>query len=35
MSLLMISEILGSLVNTFTASDKYSLRNSESLPQPV
>ena len=29
MSLLVLSEILGLFVNTLTADDKYSLRNSE------
>ena len=31
---LLISEILGLFVNTLTADDKYSLRNSENLPRP-
>ena len=31
----MISEILGLLVNTLTADDKYSLRNSENLSQQI
>ena len=35
MFLLVICEILGVCVNTFTADDKYSLRNSENLPQPI
>ena len=32
MSLLVIFEILGLFVNTLTADDKYSLRNTENLP---
>ena len=35
MSLLVISEILGLFVNTLAADDKYSLRKSENLPQPI
>ena len=35
MSLLAIWEILGVFVNTLTADDKYSLRNSENLLQPI
>ena len=35
MSLLVISEILGLFVNTLTADDKYSCRNSENLRQPI
>ena len=35
MSLLVISGILGLFVNTFTANDKYSLRNKENLPQTI
>ena len=32
--MLEISQILGLLVNSLTANDKYSLRNSENLAQP-
>ena len=32
---LSISEILGVLVNTLTADNKYSLRNMEDLPEPI
>ena len=35
MSLLLISEILGLFVNAVTVDDKYSLRNSENLPQKI
>ena len=35
MSLLVICEILGHCVNTLTADDKYSVRNSENLPEPI
>ena len=35
MSLLVISKILGLFVNTLTADDKYSFRNSENLRQPI
>ena len=35
MSPLVISEVLALFVNTLTADDKYSLRNSENLGQPV
>ena len=35
MSLLVISKILGLFVNTLTVDDKYSLRNSENLRQPI
>ena len=35
MSLLVTFEILGLLVNTLTSYDKYSLRNSKNLPQPI
>ena len=35
MSLLVICEILLNFVNTFTAHDKYSFPNSETLPQPI
>ena len=35
MALLMISEILGLFVNTLTADDKHSLRNSDDLLQPI
>ena len=35
MSLLLIFEILGILVNTLTTDERYSLRNSEKLPQPI
>ena len=35
MFLLVISEILGLLVNTLTVDNKYSLSNSENLPQPI
>ena len=35
MSLLVISKILGLFVNALTADDKYSLRNSEDLQQPI
>ena len=34
LSVLEISQILGLLVNSLTANDKYSLRNSENLTQP-
>ena len=35
MPLLVICEILGHFVNTLTPDDKYSLRNSEPLLQPI
>ena len=35
MSLLVISEILGLLVDTWTVDDKYSLRKSENLLKPI
>ena len=35
MPLLVICEILGLLTNTLNADDKYSLRNRESLLQPI
>ena len=35
LSLLVISGILGLFVDTLTADEKYSPRNSESLPQPI
>ena len=35
MTLLVISEILGLFVSTLNADDKYSLRNSNNLPQPI
>ena len=35
MSLLVIGQILGLFVNTLTPDDKYSLRNSEFLLQPI
>ena len=35
MSPLVICEILGLLVNTLTAEDKYSACNGENLPQPI
>ena len=35
MSLLVICEILGLFISTFTADDKYFLHNSENLPQPI
>ena len=35
MSLLVICEILGHSVNTLTIDEKYSLRNSELLLQPI
>ena len=35
MSLLVICEILGLFVNTLTAHDKYSIRNTENLSQPI
>ena len=35
MSLLLIFEILGILVNTLTTDERYSLCNSEKLPQPI
>ena len=35
MSLLVISEILGLFVNTLTADDKHSCRNSKNLRQPI
>ena len=35
MSLLVICEILGLFVNTFTTNDKYCLRNSDNLLQPI
>ena len=35
MSLLVISEFLRLFVNTLTADDKYSLRNTENLYQPI
>ena len=34
-SLLVTREILGLFVNTSTADEKYSPRNSENLPQPI
>ena len=34
-ALLSICEILGLFINTLTADDKYFLRNSENLPQPI
>ena len=33
--ILVISEPLGLFVKTFTADDKYSLRNSENMKQPI
>ena len=33
MSLLLVFEVLGLFVNTLTAENKFSLRNSENLPQ--
>ena len=35
MSLLMICEILGLFVDTLTADDKYCVRSSKNLPQPI
>ena len=35
MSLSVISEVLGLFVDTLTADDKYYLRNTGNLPQPV
>ena len=35
MSLLVICGILGLFINTLTEDDKYFLRNSENLPQPI
>ena len=35
MSLFVICEILGLFVNTFTTNDKYCLRNSDNLLQPI
>ena len=35
MYLLVICEIVGLFFNTLVADDKYSLRNSEKLPQPI
>ena len=35
MSLLVISEILGLLVNTLTSNEEYSPHNSENLRQPI
>ena len=35
MSLFVICELLGLFVNTLTANDKYSLRDSQNLPQPI
>ena len=35
MSLLVICEFLGHFLNTLTADDKYSLRNSANLSQPI
>ena len=35
MSLLVICEILGLFINTWTAEDKYFLRSSENFPQPI
>ena len=35
MSLLVMCEVLGLFVNTLSADDKYSLCNSEKLPQPI
>ena len=35
MSFLSVSQVLGLLVNTLTADDKYSLRNSENLKQAI
>ena len=35
MSLLVICEILGVFANTLTDNDKYSIRNTENLPQPI
>ena len=35
MSVLVISEILGLFFKAMTANDKYSLRNSKNLPQPI
>ena len=35
MSLLVLCEILGLFVKILTADNKYSLRNSENLPQPI
>ena len=35
MLLFVIWELLGVFVNTMTADDKYSFRDSENLPQPI
>ena len=35
MSVLVICEVLGDFVNTMTSDDKYSVRNSKILPQPI
>ena len=35
MSLIVVSEILGELVNILTADDKYSPHNGENLPQII
>ena len=35
MSVLVISEILGLIINTLTADDKYSLHNRKNLRQPI
>ena len=35
MSLLVKCEILGLFVNRFTADDKFTLRNTENLPQSI
>ena len=35
MSLFVICELLGLFVNTLTANDKYSLRDSQNLPQLI
>ena len=35
MSVLVICEILGQVINTFTADNKYSLRNSEKLQESI
>ena len=35
MSVLVICEVLGDFVYTMTSDDKYSVRNSEILPQPI
>ena len=35
MSLLVLSEILGLIINTMTVDDMYSFPNNENLPQPI